>query len=447
MRWAGIIAGLTFLPLGVAGKPPADAVERGKKALLGRAFNPTAFTFKSYDDAWQRWGLKEKPADYDRLFREHYGLHEAPYPNGKYPMGLREATGLILGKGLTTDCLTCHGGSIAGQSYVGLPNTTVDYQALYEDLAALSGFSRPLPFQFTRVRGTTEAGAMGVFLLGTREPDLSARFKRLELGLRDDLCEDAPAWWLLKKKTTMYQTGSHDARSVRSLMQFMLALENTRGVFDRQEATFRDIQAYLLSLEPPKYVFAIDRDGAAKGEKLFRRDCLRCHGTYGERPTYPNRIVPLEEIGTDPARYHGIGKAFHDYYNQTWFSQEQTAKGGGCKSGQKGGYQAPPLDGIWATAPYFHNGSAPTVYHVLNSKARPTIFTRSFRTGKEDYDPVKLGWKVTVLEKGPDPSLPVIERRKVYDTTQPGRGNGGHTFGDKLSDEERFAIIEYLKTL
>ena len=89
----------------------------------------------------------------------------------------------------------------------------------------------------------------------------------------------------------------------------------------------------------------------------------------------------------------------------------------------------------------------PTVYHVLNSKARPKIFTRSFRTGKEDYDAVNLGWKVRVLERGPDPQLPAYERRKVYDTTQPGRGNGGHPFGDELTEEQRRAVIEYLKTL
>ena len=52
-----------------------------------------------------------------------------------------------------------------------------------------------------------------------------------------------------------------------------------------------------------------------------------------------------------------------------------------------------------------------------------------------------------VLEKGPDEKLPAIERRKVYDTTRSGHGNGGHTYGDKLSDAERMAVIEYLKTL
>ena len=40
------------------------------------------------------------------------------------------------------------------------------------------------------------------------------------------------------------------------------------------------------------------------------------------------------------------------------------------------GYMAPPLDGIWATAPFFHNGSVPTIEGVLNSKARPAIWQR-----------------------------------------------------------------------
>src|SRR5262249_46709671 len=111
------------------------------------------------------------------------------------------------------------------------------------------------------------------------------------------------------------------------------------------------------------------------------------------------------------------------------------------------GYQAPPLDGVWATAPYFHNGSVPTLEHALNSKARPRIYTRSYGTGTADYDTQRVGWKVTVLAAPPERSVPGIERRKVYDTTQPGRSNAGHTFGDALSTEERRAVIEYLKTL
>jgi mono/diheme cytochrome c family protein len=425
------------------------AAQRGEKALLGRHFNPPAISLEAYGNAWRFWGegIREKPADYAAAFRARYGLHEAPFPNDGYPMGLRPAQGLF-GKMLATDCLICHGGSILGRSYVGLPNSSLDYQALYEDLARAAGHSPRLPFRFSNVRGTTEAGAMAVYLLSLREPDLSLRTDILKLGLRDDLCEDPPAWWLLKKKKTMYHTGGADARSVRSLMQFMLTPLNPRSVFDKEEATFADIQAYLRTLQPPPYPYPIDETLAARGEQLFVQTCSRCHGTYGAKWTYPNRIVPLAEIGTDPTRHGGFSKEFGQHYNQSWFAQEQP---GWFADDYKGmhtaGYQAPPLDGIWATAPYFHNGSVPTVYHVLNSKSRPRIFTRSYRTDAEAYDPVKLGWKVQILERGTNPKLPANEQRKVYDTTQPGRGNGGHTFGDRFTEEERRAVIEYLKKL
>jgi mono/diheme cytochrome c family protein len=176
--------------------------------------------------------------------------------------------------------------------------------------------------------------------------------------------------------------------------------------------------------------------------------CARCHGTYGPNWTYPNKIVPLNVIGTDPNRYYGISETFRRYYNQGWFGRERQGwLADGYPARLSAGYQAPPLDGIWATAPYLHNGSVPTVYHLLNSKTRPRVFTRSYRTDKDAYDPIKLGWKVDVLEHGPDPHLRASARRKVYDTSQPGRSHAGHNFGDVLTEAERMAVIEYLKTL
>jgi hypothetical protein len=441
--------GLVITALPAAAGEPSSAMERGKNALLGRAFNSAAWTLNAYQNAWRQWGngTREKPADYAAAFAEHYGLHPAPFPNGEYPMGMRSVRGL-LGTGLTTDCLVCHGGSILGKSYVGLPNSTLDFQALYEDMAVADGRSPRTPFTFCNVRGTTEAGGMSVFLLSLRDPDLKLRSTPLDLGLRDDLCEDPPAWWLLKKKKTMYHTGSSNARSVRSIMQFMLGPLNGPSAFHNAEATFADIQAYLLSLEPPKYPYPIDESLAHRGEGLFRQNCSRCHGAYGKDWTYPNKIIPIDEIGTDRTRFEGLSEEVGRHYNRSWFAREKSGWLADDYPARKtNGYQAPPLDGIWATAPYFHNGSVPTVYHVLNSKARPKIYTRSFRTDATAYDPAKLGWKVQVLEKGADAKLPAIERRKVYDTTLPGRGNGGHTFGDDLTEDERMAVIEYLKTL
>jgi mono/diheme cytochrome c family protein len=439
-------AALTALPAaGLCGEE-APSAERGRKALLGRHFTPPTMSVSAYENAWKVWdpAAQGPPADYAAKFRERYGLHAAPYPNDGYPMGMRLAPGL-LGKALTSDCMLCHGGSILGTSYVGLGNSTLDFQALYLEMAQAAGLPIRAPHVFCNVRGTIEAGASAVFLIGLREPDLRLRNPRLAFELHDDLCEDVPAWWLLKKKKTMYHTGSGDARSVRALMQFMMSPLNPGPAITREEATFRDIRAYLLSLEPPKYPFPVDAGLAAKGQQVFEATCSRCHGTYGDKWTYPNKVVPLEEIGTDPHRFRGLPREVGEYYNRSWFAHEKGDNG--YAAIETDGYQAPPLDGIWATAPYFHNGSAPTVYHVLNSKARPKIFTRSYRTDEADYDKERLGWKVTVLDGPADPKLPPIERRKMYDTTQIGRGNGGHTFGDKLSEDERRAVIEYLKTL
>src|SRR5438105_4232421 len=153
------------------GAAKLDASERGERALLGRAFNLPAWSAQAYKNAWRGWNDagSELPRSYDAVFQEHYGLHPAPYANGHYPMGLRQATGLLT-KGIATDCLLCHGGSIAGRSYVGLGNASLDIQALFEDLAAADGRSPKLPFTFSNVRGTSEAGAMAAFLLGWREP-------------------------------------------------------------------------------------------------------------------------------------------------------------------------------------------------------------------------------------------------------------------------------------
>jgi mono/diheme cytochrome c family protein len=448
---AAISAVFLFVTLVHSGDAPeasSTAAARGYKALTETAFIPAFWKRDALPNAWKHWdGVMEKPADYDAAIRDRYGLHSAPYPNDGLPMGLRKA-GLVLGTGIGADCMLCHGGSIMGKSYIGLGNSTLDIQTLFEDLARAEGLAPKLPFTFCNVRGTNEADGFGVYLLGFRNPDLSLSGEWKDLGLRDDTCSDVPAWWLLKKKRTIYHTGATDSRSVRTLMQFMMHPLNSPTAFEKAEPAFRDIQQYLLSLESPKYPFAIDSAKAARGERVFADHCARCHGTYGKDWTYPNKVVPLEEIGTDSKRHAGVAIDYGVAYSQSWFGKE---KDGWFTHGKPlrwtEGYQAPPLDGIWATAPYLHNGSVPTLYHVLNSKARPRLFTRSFHTEEADYDKEKVGWNTTELTSPPPASLPGADRRKVYDTSKPGRSNAGHTYGDDLTDEERWAVIEYLKQL
>jgi hypothetical protein len=279
-----------------------------------------------------------------------------------------------------------------------------------------------------------------------RDTELRARLP-VKYPLCTNLCEDIPAWWHLGRKRTLYHLGVADSRSVRTLMPFLLVPGNSAAVIKSHEGEFGDIRTYLRSLKPPRYPFAIDGPLAERGKEIFDRDCRRCHGTYGPQGIYPNKRIPLNMIGTDSTLARAFAPEGVAHYLASWFAQERGPDGEPFHGLGDGGYQAPPLDGVWATAPYLHNGSVPTLYHVLKSGERPRFFSRSFLGDIEEYDSRKVGLKFQTLTQAADPGLPAIERRKVYDTTQPGRGNGGHTFGDKLADEERMAVIEYLKTL
>jgi mono/diheme cytochrome c family protein len=425
----------------------ADSVSpaRGRDIMFYRSLNPANWSLAAYESVWKQWGDSEKPENYQKAFMERYGLHAAPFDNKGKPMGLIEAT-RFLGKGITNNCLLCHAGTIAGQTIVGLGNATLDLQGLFEDLTRADGVELQLPFQFSYVRGTIDPINPLAFLIQFRDADLSLQ-KPHPFHYSANVCSDPPAWWLLKKKKTRDWTGPMDVHSTRIDMVNLLTPLNSGEYIRSQEAAFADIEAYLRTIEAPKYPFPIDEKLAFRGRELFVDACARCHGTYGPGGKYPNKIVPLGTIGTDRTLAAGNDAELLRFLNQSWFGQERGPDGKPLQFAEPYGYQAPPLDGVWATAPYFHNGSVPTVYHVLNSTARPRIYTRSYRTGKEDYDPVKLGWKIMVLDTPPAPKTPAFELRKIYDTTQPGRGNSGHVFGDKFSDEDRTAIIEYLKTL
>ncbi len=450
-RWLAIIVTGLSLSLGL---PPAVGqqtdekakVEQGRQAVRGRpALNPAIWPLAAYADAWKQWGLKEKPASYDAAFRERYGLHAAPYDNDGLPLGLHTTSGL-LGKGIVNDCLLCHAGSVAGETYIGLGNASLDMQGLFDELTAASIAKMDLPFRFSSVRGVIDPVNPAAFLMAFRDDDLNLRTPA-KVEYAPALSSDPPAWWLLKKKKIRNWTGNGDAQAMRMDMVNLLNPLNGPEHIKKQEPVFAAIHAFVLSVQPPKYPFAVDGALAARGRGVFERTCARCHGTYGTDWTYPNKVVALDVIGTDRRLAEALTEKNLEFYNKSWFAQEKGPHGKRLQAVDRGGYQAPPLDGVWATAPYFHNGSVPTIYDVLNSKVRPKAFTRSYRTGKEDYDPAKLGWKITVLEKAPGPEAPAMERRRTYDTTQSGQHNTGHRFGDALSEEDRMAVIEYLKTL
>ena len=223
--------------------------------------------------------------------------------------------------GLQIDCMLCHGGSIGGQSYVGLGNTQLDLKAVLFELTIADGKRPPFStFVLNSSRGTNNAGQVAAVLLSLRNPDLTVRSFPLPLAV--NLPEmDTPPWWHLKRKRTMYYDGRTDVRSVRTNMQFMLG-EKSFADLQALEPVFRDVQAFLRSIEPPKYPFPIDAEKAERGRVVFEANCTQCHGTYGPDGRYPNKIIPLEKIGTDPARFNGLSDRLVAHYNSTWFGAE-----------------------------------------------------------------------------------------------------------------------------
>jgi mono/diheme cytochrome c family protein len=263
------------------------------------------------------------------------------------------------------------------------------------------------------------------------------------------LTSDAPPWWRVKKKNALFYNGMArgDHRGTMELATSVCvdSLERAQQV----DEWFRDIQAYIATLKAPRYSRSIDAELAERGRGLFQRDCAGCHGSYAEdadddaHDSYPNLLIPLDVIGTDPAVAEaGIhSPELVDWYNGSFYGSITPV----VPDDPFPGYMAPPLDGIWATAPYLHNGSVPTIELVLDSKARPTAWKRV------DYDTTNideqaLGWPFVSVDYA-QADAPVEERKYIYDTRYLSQSNQGHTFGDHLSAAERRAVIEYLKTL
>ncbi|MFI5459529.1 MAG: di-heme-cytochrome C peroxidase [Isosphaerales bacterium] len=228
----------------------------------------------------------------------------------------------------------------------------------------------------------------------------------------------------------------------------------------------------------------IDRNAAAKGAQLYQANCVSCHVLIDR--TNPNRTITaiMNDSGTDP-------RASSNFFNRTGSSGKLsgvnvnfvpfTAKippvadadsmltnvvigvilgrfrpappdelahanfRGARTTGvalarvqQSFRYKARPLNGIWATAPYLHNGSVPNLDALLQPAAkRPSTFSIGVRT----FDPARVGYLTDV------PSFPKFSVNNPDGSPITGNSNAGHEFGASLSDVERGQLIEYLKTL
>ncbi len=219
------------------------------------------------------------------------------------------------------------------------------------------------------------------------------------------------------------------------------------------------IEQWLLKKEPPPYPFAIDQEKAGRGAPLYAQYCASCHGQNGRdfSGEYVGQVVPIDEIGTDRHRLdsytHELATAQNSLYAgyPSRFSHFRKTHG----------YANTPLDGVWARAPYLHNGSVPTLRDLLNPAAeRPQVFYR----GYDVLDQTKLGFVSETAhfnEDGTSRDEPANERRSFRYETQPRAegatprernegnlniGHEGERYGTTLSPDDKDALVEYLKT-
>ncbi|HEV3138720.1 MAG TPA: c-type cytochrome [Pirellulales bacterium] len=433
----------------VAARHASAYAGRGYELLTTKPYLPPDFDQQTFDELWKTWeepvrsqAEKATPQERTRMAYSRYGLTVAPGDASLKPQQY------IVDKAgnWTMTCLTCHQGKVAGKVMPGVPNSLLALQTLVEEVRTTKlRLGKPLGsmdlgsafIPLGTSNGTTNAVIFGVALMANRDAELNV-LPSLHPAKMVHHDHDAPPWWNFKKKQRLYSDG-FAVKSVRPLMQFMLIPENGPEKFHEWEADFGEIYAWLESLEPPAYPFAVDRPLARQGEAIFNQNCADCHGRYGAEPSYPNKIVSIEEVGTDPVRLSALSAKHRAAYGDSWFGHFGEHK----TIDDPGGYVAPPLDGIWASAPYFHNGSVPTLWHVLHPSERPVVWQRT----EDGYDESKVGLEVTRFERLPQEVTSGRDRRRYFDTTKSGKSAAGHDFPDALDEAEKRAVLEYLKTL
>jgi mono/diheme cytochrome c family protein len=371
----------------------------------------------------------------------------------------------------TVNCLVCHTAEIDGVAYFGAGTKTFDDLWLGEALKKLTNERwRPSLLQdardqtfavdanhilhshhhdkidsLTRGRSTAFAAShVEMFMRqhGNRMPDVH------DVGRGD--VKTPPLWHTAAKMRVgrWYTDGSFHGPF--PLMASSMELEKDRS-FDALMASVvpvikEEFESVIRHLRPPRYPYQIDRDLARRGRELFESrevGCSGCHGVYDSlgNVSWPGRHV---DMGTDRSRLAVVSDGFIDAFNRSPLATEGALR-------KSEGYAATPLTGVWANFPYLHNGSVPTLHHLLGPvEERPRIFEVM---AARKLDRVLMGQP---LYTSPRPGqLNEAERfrrfgsnRDWFNTARPGSGNGGHDVWSRIrTNDNRRALIEYLKTL
>lgn len=222
----------------------------------------------------------------------------------------------------------------------------------------------------------------------------------------------------------------------------------------------RDAAALFEKVEAPKWpehVFGqLDQELVEKGRTIFHevkyetplgaRSCADCHSSAG------GEVYPLAVVQTDPRRLNDFREdlpAARDLVQRlnerTGQIKSATLKKRGVEAEEiypdgspvaawatSKGYVARTLEGIWCSPPYLHNGSVRTLRSLLDPPGK----RGNFRIGSRQFDPVDVGYVH-------DPNEFAYE----VDVSRPGNSALGHGFGCGLSDGEKTALVEYLKSL
>ena len=385
-------------------------------------------------------------------------------------------------------CASCHAGNTwdaegrpTREAWLGLPNTSLNLEAYARDLfAALrqelqdpAAFQREIERAFPGMglrerwtmrqilrrakrrvaeldrtiggpssysnggAGRTNGVATLKLRMGTLSPTELGFTSIPDLGdraLRSSLLYDglyAPKG----EKHFAQRTAGADARRLAAVVAFFTV--PTQGVrpevAERAIPRVEEMMGWLQEYRPPPFPGRVDAGLAQKGQSVYRERCAGCHGTYDEsleRPrllSFPNVAVPQEEMGTDPERWQAADARLAGALRRSAFGRHVSVRPGR-------GYVAPPLSGLWATAPYLHNGSVPTLWQLLNPELRP----ERFRVGghRLDYEQMGIAY--------PEGYVPWSEP-ELYDTRLPGLSNRGHEAEFRGLDKR--ALLEYLKLL
>ena len=207
------------------------------------------------------------------------------------------------------------------------------------------------------------------------------------------------------------------------------------------------LETIALKIRPPKWpeevLGNIDRAKAARASR-----------TPAPLPRVPHseNVYPADKVGTSPLRAANLGRWSptcrsrnswppspprpNSCPTRTMASRPRKPKDGAHGQPRVALHRRlhrASLAGAWATAPFLHNGSVPTLFDLLQPQARRPA---RFPVGHREYDPVKVGF--TTGHKSPV---------WTFDTQLKGNANSGHEYGAGLSEDEKWELIEYLKTL